>query len=755
MMTVHIIQPPLVQLNSPYPSGAYLSAFFKSLGLKTHWHDASLALCYELFSAQGLGRLFEHCGESALQKAEQLFCSGNTDGAQTLRRYISEKERWVQWIEPILAMLRDGGSTSGRECAHAFLFSPAAPRGPRMERFLFGLDHEPSVDDVRFLASMALADLADFIRIAYDGQFSLVRYAESLAIQETTFEQLEQHLQSPILTQFYEPVLDRIFAKNSICSDGMEKTLVCITVPFAGTFEAALYTGRFLKQKYGSAVFVVLGGGFVNTELRELDKKNCAVYFDALSFDRGYGSYKALLNSGLLSSRAHGGDMLSPMYKLRIFSEHGASDFLEHDAALEHFENEQTASLVPDFSDIDFSRYLRVVDDTNPMQRLWSDGTWIKAYLAHGCYWHQCAFCDVTLDYVAGYKPTDVQAVFSGLYGQAIQKGLRGIHFVDEAMPPHALTEFASFNLRQTQQLLFWGNIRFEKTFTRDVADFLACGGLTGVSGGIEIAHGAGLAAIHKGTDIDTIVAACCAFKEAGILVHAYMIYGWWQEHDQDIVDSMETLRQFYAAGLLDSSFWHKFVLTRHSRVYAEWLQGLHPDLHPVENKAEGLFAKNGLHFKGESHSEKFSIGLSAALNAWMHGNDLQKPVGTWFSFKTPRPSVMPDTVEHSIARYEQERDKSFGAPLHSKKLYWLGGEPLATARNAMQWIYQNEWHTATLPSPFAHDLCRAIWQLRSAVHDTALLESFMLNHADCLPAVQSLRGKGLVQLPWNIVNER
>ena len=76
---------------------------------------------------------------------------------------------------------------------------------------------------------------------------------------------------------------------------------------------------------------------------------------------------------------------------------------------------------------------------------------------------------------------------------------------------------------------------------------------------------------VNKGTDFDSLVASCASFKEAGILVHAYMIYGFYSETPQDLINSMETLRQFFACGLLDSSFWHKFVLTKHSTLFSEY----------------------------------------------------------------------------------------------------------------------------------------------------------------------------------------
>ena len=77
------------------------------------------------------------------------------------------------------------------------------------------------------------------------------------------------------------------------------------------------------------------------------------------------------------------------------------------------------------------------------MHRIWSDGSWLKAYLAHGCYWHGCTFCDTSLDYVNGYKMIDTQKLYNHLVKQAQKTQTRGIHFVDEAAPPVSLKNFA------------------------------------------------------------------------------------------------------------------------------------------------------------------------------------------------------------------------------------------------------------------------------------------------------------------------
>ena len=563
-MNVIVIQPPLVQLNSPYPSGAYLKSFFNKNGHNAVWHDLSVQLVHSIFSKNGLKKLFELSKENAMKIASTAEKNGEFATAKNLRRYIFQSDLWIEWIEFIMSTLCGKQNPSAHELCHRFILSPYTPRGNRMENYIENLDREPTINDTRNIASLALEDLADYISVAFDKSFSLVRYAESIAVNETSFSQIEEKLNSPILTTFYTEVLEAAFSKTSITEN--KKTLVCISVPFAGTFTSALFTAKYLRKKYGEKIFICFGGGFINTELREFNDSSFFKYADAISYDRGYGSYKNFFDvfpDGKISEEKH-------IYKMRLFTKEKVIEPLLSSLKYEKFENEQTSLIVPDYSETNFSIYPRVADDENPMQRLWSDGAWMKAYLAHGCYWHKCAFCDVSLDYVASYRLVQIENLFHGLKSQSEKNGIHGIHFVDEAMPPAAMLKFSKLNLKHSASFSFWGNVRFEKIYSRDMAEFLSSGGLIGVSGGIEIATGTGLDSISKGTDLDSIVSACCAFKEAGILIHAYMIYGYFGETEQDTINSMETLRQLYAAGLLDSCFWHKFVLTRHSRIYSE-----------------------------------------------------------------------------------------------------------------------------------------------------------------------------------------
>ena len=769
---VLIIQPPLVQLNTPYPSGAYLQAFFKDLATikpefnigNIRWIDTSNLLYQSIFSREGLQHIFSVTEEKALMLAEKAEKTGNENEAFNLQRYIICQKDWCRWIPSITSIL----TGKSRELCQEFIHSPSVPRGQRMENYLASLDRDVEIDDSNILASLALADIADYISVVFDKRFALVRYAESLATSTKGFSAIEKALEAPILKDFYEPILNDIV--KSINPE--RKTLICLSCPFPGTLAAALFAGKYFKTNLKNKVFVVMGGGYVNTELRKTQEKKLSDYIDALSYDRGYASYwdffsqQNLLNFQEMQS-------YKKNYGMRFFTNECVIENLSKDelssTRLECIQQEDsfTRNVVPDFSGIDFSKYPRLADSKNPMHRLWSDGSWLKAYIAHGCYWHKCAFCDTTLDYVCSYKKTNIEKLHESLYQQAQKMDVKGVHLVDEAAPPVSLQEFALLNLKKENPLSFWGNIRYEKTFSRDLADLLAHSGMTGVSGGIEIASGKGLDAICKGTDLDTIVAACAAFKEAGILTHAYMIYGYWLETPQLLIDSMETLRQLFASGLIDSAFWHKFTLTRHSRIFDEYKKGLHPELKPLDAKGNYLsqktdvddfsvFASNDIRFEGEEKSCRYSSGLDEALANWMAGENLDKPVEKWFNFTLPKPSVSPNLVENAIKKYEEIRNKSFQdfdvfLQKKGKGYIWLGGKPILLKQEnfILCWKYMGEIFSVDLPSKIKEEQAKKI---------VSTLLSFSVENVinkDFIPEINlitkqfynSIRGNGLCKL--------
>lgn len=746
----------MVQLNTPYPSGAYLVSFFNQLLQKNNiqgtatWNDLSTELFHSIFSRKGLNLIFDKTYSKAIKIADEFERNGDDNSAFQIRRFVSESNLWCEWIEKIVSVVCCNGKISGREFTHEFVRSAHVPRGNRVEQHLSRLNRDVSVDDSQILASLALADLADYITMVYDNNFALIRYAESLASSTSRFSDVEKELSSPVLEDFLKPLILSDECKIS------HETLVCITVPFPGCFVSALYSAKLLKETYGDKVLIAFGGGYANTELRTVKEKKLFNYCDFISYDKGYGSYLNIFD---------GVDSLSDIrkmfdgkqfYKIKYLKGEDIVEPLSSSERYEKAEKEIVRSLIPDFSSIDFTKSPRLADSNNPMHRIWNDGTWIKVYMAYGCYWHRCAFCDTSLDYVKNFCGTNTSALYDGIYSQCKKAGVYGLHFVDEACPPVGLQDFALKNIAKSKtdnSLTYWGNIRFEKTFSRDLADLLSFGGFTAVSGGIEIATGDGLDTINKGTDMENIVAACCAFKEAGILVHSYMIFGFWNQKEQDLINSMETLRQMFEAGLLDSAFWHKFSLTLHSTVYREWLEGKHPDLKPIK-KPDGQFAENDIHFEGEQKSEKYSEPLNTALGLWMNGEKLKKNVESYFPFKMPKPTIPANYVNQLIKKYEAKRDKAFATiPADGKKIVWLGGKMFVLKSSGgcqLCWSYMGELLYADVSKESAKTTADFINSLAAENYYAGKKEDFSSENVISRIGKKlfvELRGKGLCAL--------
>jgi hypothetical protein len=695
---IYLIQPPLVQLNAPYPAPYYLKSFLEGRGRKTQIADHSIGLFERIFCNQGLSKIFTDAEKVYRRWFHRKQNDGKQDRGEQIRyteRFLSEADRWLSCIDRLIAFLRG----RDREFGHLLtLANGILPGGPRFDACLTALAGQPPPEAAPLLAGRLLADLADFITHTLDPSFALVRYAEALNTSVQDFGLVKKSSQGYILRSFYRPLLtdgwedlDRLLAPGQGGRKKDDPLILGLTIPFAGCLAGALACAESAKRRYGDRVITVAGGGYVNTELRFLEVREFFDYFDYLSFDRGYGSWAAILEhlqtgnaaalgKGAAKAAASGEEKI--LYKTlyrsrpsgRILRAQDIADRevpdREEDARFRDIDRESVRSVFPDYTGVDFSRYLYPADEPNPMHRLWSDGHWLKAYLAHGCYWHACAFCDVQLDYIRGFLPVDPGALFYHLIDQAEKTGIRGVHLVDEAAPIPSLICLAELNREAGLPLVFWGNIRFERDITPDTAALLAAGGLLGVSAGIEVASERGLQRRGNGRALADVVHSCAALKEQGLLTHAYLIYGYWDEEEQEIIDSAEIMRQFFAEGLLDSAFWHKFILTRHSRIYAEWKRGLHRGLivpddpagKPGDHHSAGEFASNDIRFEGETRFNRFTEPLDRLLASWMAG-DTGTPVTGAFPFKVPSPSVPPYLVAGLLDEYARSRDKNRKLP--------------------------------------------------------------------------------------------
>ncbi|MDO9023816.1 B12-binding domain-containing radical SAM protein, partial [Zwartia sp.] len=454
----------------------------------------------------------------------------------------------------------------------------------------------------------------------------------SLAASQASFDPLASALAAP------HTLVDEILQQLTLESIARHApTVVLLSVPFPGTVYAAFRIAQTIK-KHDPTIQIVLGGGFVNTELRELCEPRVFDYVDFVTLDAGERPLLSLLDF-LLGKR-------SAQRLVRTFLRDETTNKVRYINMTEPevpFEEVGT----PTWDGLPLHDYLSLLDMLNPMHRLWSDGRWNKLTVAHGCYWKKCSFCDVTLDYIGRYETASAEVLADRIEKIVRETGQTGFHFVDEAAPPKALKSLALELIKRDLNISWWGNIRFEKTFTPELCQLLAQSGCIAVSGGLEVASDRLLNLMKKGVSVDQVARVTRAFSDAGVLVHAYLMYGFPTQTVSDTVDALEYVRQLFANGCVQSGFFHRFTCTVHSPV------GLNPAEYGVtlEPLPPISFAKNDVGFIDPTDVDHaaLGVGLRKAIYNYMHGIALEEDVRSWFSFKVPRTTVAPNFIELAL----------------------------------------------------------------------------------------------------------
>ena len=621
------IIPPMTQLNTPYPSTAYLTGFLRSRGIDAAQEDLALSVVLRLLSEEGLHKVRAHI-ESLPRK----------QWTPLVEAFVAQFDRYLTTITPTIAFLQNRDTSVGHRIVSR-RFLPEGSRFKAVDAYVHEHDGDPLAwafgalgmqDRARHLATLYLNDLADVLRDAVDSRFEFVRYAESLAQSQPTFDPLAAALAAPL------NLIDETLITLTLAA--LEKhapELVLISTPFPGSVYAAFRIAQAIKSNRPHTR-VALGGGYVNTELRELSDPRVFDYFDFVTLDAGERPLLALIEH-LLGKR-------SQQRLVRTFIREATSNTVRYVNMSEPdiaFPDVGT----PTWDGLPLDQYLSLLDMLNPMNRLWSDGRWNKLTVAHGCYWKKCSFCDVSLDYISRYEGASAETLVDRMAQIVAETGQTGFHFVDEAAPPKALKALAGELIRRKLTVSWWGNVRFEKSFTPDVCEQLAESGCIAISGGLEVASDRLLQLMKKGVSVDQVARVTKAFSDAGILVHAYLMYGFPTQTVQDTVDALEFVRQLFINGCIQSGFFHRFACTVHSPVGknpADYGVTLLP-LPPVS------FAKNDIGFIDPTGVDHGALGkaLRKALYNYMHGIGLDEDVRCWFDDRVPRTTVH----RHRIAR--------------------------------------------------------------------------------------------------------
>ncbi|WP_426493225.1 B12-binding domain-containing radical SAM protein [Hymenobacter sp. 102] len=767
-----LVTPPLTQLNTPYPATAYLKGFLGGRGYQVMQADLGLELVLQLFSRAGLTRVFAEIE------------AGGFELSDNARRMLRLKNSYLSTVEPVIRFLQNKDNTLAPRICHS-RFLPEASRFDNVADLETAFGTMGLTDQARHLATLYLEDLGDLIKETVGPQFGFSRYAEKLGMSATSFDDLHEALQAApnLLDRMLLELLDELLERT-------QPDIVGFTVPFPGNLYGALRLARHVKQTR-PGTYTSMGGGYPNTELRTIREPRFFDYIDFLTLDDGEGPWLRLLEwlgNRLTETGQWSDELPRELRQTTLVAAAAASNqssahadlfngsgptrlsgqlvglpplqrtFLRNAAGEVEYRNDATTADIPhpevgtpDYSDLPLTEYLSVIEVLNPMHRLWSDGRWNKLTVAHGCYWKRCSFCDVTLDYIARYETAPATLLVDRIEQIIAQTGQTGFHFVDEAAPPLALRDLAVELLKRRVSITWWGNIRFEKTFTPDLCRLLAASGCIAVSGGLEVASDRLLALMEKGVTIAQVARVTDGFTQAGIMVHAYLMYGFPTQTAQETIDSLEVVRQLFQAGIVQSGYWHRFSMTAHSPV------GKNPAKYHVAavGPEPGPFAWNDLWHDdptGTDH-EAFGPGLAKALYNYLHGVALQEPLSFWFDFRVPKTTV----PRHLISQALQEPGKP-DAARPNNRLFWLGNapelrlEPGRKGQRAVLTFYeQAEDFEVTVPAALGPWLHALLTNLATDYNTKVLLKEV----AASFPAGSQTWEQLLLSPAWQLLREK
>ena len=683
MKDILLITPPFTQLNTPYPATIYLKGFLNTKNISSYQIDLGIEVITKVFSFEGLAEIFS-------LTSEQTVLSTNA------QRIFSLKEDYCNTIDAVVAFLQGRNATLvHRICNGGFL--PQASRFDMLDDLEWSFGVMGLQDKAKHLATLYLEDLSDFIVECIDEDFGFSRYADRLGMSAGSFDALHEKLQQPC-THLDSITLNLLEAKLK----SVQPKMVGISVPFPGNLYSAFRCAQYIRSNYPN-IKIVMGGGFPNTELRNLSDVRVFEFVDYITLDDGERPLEILISNVLnpnTSNKDHG------LLKRTFLLQDGRVFYNNFSLKTDYKQSELGT---PDYSDLLLDQYISVMEVTNPMHSLWSDGRWNKLTMAHGCYWGKCTFCDGSLDYIKRYEPIAATLLVDRMESIIAQTGERGFHFVDEAAPPALMAALALEIIRRKLVVSWWTNIRFEKRFTRDLCRLLKASGCIAVSGGLEVASDRLLALINKGTTVEQVAVVANNFTSEGMLVHAYLMYAFPTQTVQETVDSLEMVKQLFENNVIQSGFWHHFALTTHSPI------GLYPAKYGIVPEVlTPTFAKNDVPFTDKTGIDHniFSFGLKKSLLNFMNGIGFGLPLQDWFDFKIPATIVAKNFIQQCLNASQVQSTEP------TSQLYWLGVKPIAkqvtvTKKGKSKEMLQLNLHNKLSTTQIRFELLRGAWILQ------------------------------------------
>lgn len=376
------------------------------------------------------------------------------------------------------------------------------------------------VEEDRGKDDKAFKIINTYLRIAGSNIFDICFCPDSLGKIKAEYSKCDVYKDANKIIMFIRQEILPYFAKNPA-------KVVGISVPFTSQIFYALIIGREIKRLFPSTK-VVMGGPQISLFGKLLaEHKPFREAFDAMI----YGQGELALDSYLKQAFEKGNLEAVPnlMYidstgNIKVNSEENITDIEEIP--------------LPDFSDLPLNKYIYGK---------------IPYQMSRGCYWGKCVFCSYHDNKSYNYKNTE--RIISDIQEIKNRYGRRFIQFIDDAIRPDILSDFAESLIRNKINIKYEAYLRLDPRFTMEKCELLHKSGLKSVLFGFESANDRILKLVKKGTSIETMKIVLNNMKFAGIQNILSCMVGFPTETREEAWESMEFLKKY------KDFYYHVFIV--------------------------------------------------------------------------------------------------------------------------------------------------------------------------------------------------
>ena len=204
--------------------------------------------------------------------------------------------------------------------------------------------------------------------------------------------------------------------------------------------------------------------------------------------------------------------------------------------------------------------------DGFPLDRYLAPDLALPLLTARGCYFGQCAFCNVGYGEAETFSQLRARALADQMLEVKKRYGASHIFFADEAITPRNLRGLSAILAEEDPDLNWGGCVRFEKVIDQPLLHAMRAGGCRMVMFGLESASQAIIDHMIKGTQLEHMSRILKESGKAGIWNHTFFFFGFPGE---SLEDAQETVNFLYAhQQYIHSAAMGTFLMERLSPAY-------------------------------------------------------------------------------------------------------------------------------------------------------------------------------------------